>query len=150
VKAAPGVCSDLAPLVAAADRRRDRMAGLAINPVQGFWAYHLLYWVKFTFKTCFRRLLFVIRSPSYLGWSKTFLFGVGLTDLSDFGRYLGQNKAIVSVFNIPVSSFNVGVVLNFLARVVVLVTNFILFKKYKLAVDFSSDPVPLGQNLTTS
>ena len=40
--------------------------------------------------------------------------------------YLGQNKAIVSVFNGPVSSFNVKLALIFLARVVVLVTNFIL------------------------
>ena len=69
----------------------------------------------------------MIRCPSYLVWSKTFLLGVGLTDLSEFGRYLGQNKALVSVFNGPVSSFNVGVVLIFLARIVVLVTNFTLF-----------------------
>ena len=69
----------------------------------------------------------MIRCPSYLVWSKTFLLGVGLTDLSEFGRYLGQNKAIVSVFNGPVIYFNVVVVLIFLARVVVLVANFILF-----------------------
>ena len=69
----------------------------------------------------------MIRCPSYLVWSKTFLLGVGLTDLSEFGRYLGQNKAIVSVFNGPVIYFNVLVVLIFFARVVVLVANFISF-----------------------
>jgi hypothetical protein len=95
------------------------MAGLAINPVQGFRTWHLLYWVKFTFETCFRGLLFVIRPPSYLVWSKTFLLVVGLTDLSEFGRYLGQIKAIVRVFNGPVSSFNVGIVLILLATAVV-------------------------------
>ena len=69
----------------------------------------------------------MVRCPSYLVWSKTFLLGVGLTDLSEFGRYLGQNKAIVSVFNGPVIYFHVVLVLIFLARVVVLVANFILF-----------------------
>ena len=103
------------------------IAGPAINPVQVFWTWHLFYWVKFTFETCFRGLLFVIRCPSYLVWSKTFLLGIGLTDLSEFGRYLGQNKAIVSVFNGPVIYFNVGVVIIVLARIVVLVTNLILF-----------------------
>ena len=67
----------------------------------------------------------MVRSSSYLVWSKTFLLGVGLTDLSEFGRYLGQNKAIVSVFNGPVIYFNAVVVLIFLARAVVLVANFI-------------------------
>ena len=70
----------------------------------------------------------MIRSPSYLVWSRTFLLGVGLTGLSEFGRYLSQTKAIVSVFNGPVTYFNVGVVLIFLARIVVLFTNFILRK----------------------
>ena len=69
----------------------------------------------------------MIRCPSYLVWSNTFLLGVGLTDLSEFGRYFGQNKAIVSVFHGPVIYFNVMVVLIFLARVVVFVANFILF-----------------------
>ena len=69
----------------------------------------------------------MVRCPSYLVLSKTFLLGVGLTDLSEFGRYLGQNKAVVSVFNGPVIYFNVVVVLILLARIVVLATNFILF-----------------------
>jgi hypothetical protein len=56
-----------------------------------------------------------------LAWSITFLLGVGLTDLGDFGRYWGQNKAIVGVFNGSVVYCNVGIVLIFLARVVVLV-----------------------------
>ena len=56
----------------------------------------------------------MVRCPSYLVWSKTFLLGVGLTDLSGFGRYLGQNKAIVSVFNGSVVYFNVGIGLIFL------------------------------------
>ena len=70
----------------------------------------------------------MVRCPSYLVWSKTFLLGVGLTDLSEFGRYLGQNKAIVSDFHGPVIYFNVIVVLIFLARVVVLVANFFYFE----------------------
>jgi hypothetical protein len=94
----------------------------------------------------------VVRCPSYLVWSNTFLLGVGLTDLSEFGRYLGQTRRIVSDFHGPVIYVNVIVVLIFLARAVVLVANFILFwKKNKcLAVNFPSDPVPRGQNLTTS
>ena len=71
----------------------------------------------------------MVRCPSYLVWSKTFLLGVGLTDLSEFGRYLGQNKAIVSDFHGPVIYFHVIVVLIFLARVVVLVANFFYFEK---------------------
>ena len=66
-------------------------------------------------------------SPNYLVWSKTFLLGVGLTDLREFGRYLGQNKAIVSDFHGPVIYYNVIVVLIVLAMVVVLVAKFILF-----------------------
>jgi hypothetical protein len=31
--------------------------------------------------------LCVIRSPSYFLWPRTFLLGVGLTDLGHFGRY---------------------------------------------------------------
>ena len=69
----------------------------------------------------------MIRCPSYLVWSKTFHLGVGLTDFSEFGRYLGQNKAIVSDFHGPVVYFNVIVVLILLARAVVLVAKFILF-----------------------
>jgi hypothetical protein len=60
-----------------------------------------------------------------LVWSRIFLLGVGLTDLSEFDRYFGKNKAIVSVFNGPVIYFHVVVVLIFLARIVVLVANFI-------------------------
>jgi hypothetical protein len=66
----------------------------------------------------------VIRCPSYSLWSRTFLLGVGLTDLGHFGRYFGQNKEIVSVFYGSVIYFNVGTVLIFLARVVVLVKKF--------------------------
>jgi hypothetical protein len=58
-----------------------------------------------------------------LFWSRTFLFGVGLTDLGHFGRYFGQNKKIVSVFNGSVVYFDVGIGLTFLG-VVVLVKNF--------------------------
>jgi hypothetical protein len=69
-----------------------------------------------TSDTTFLSELCVIRSPSYLLWSRTFLLGVGLTDLSHFGRYFGQNKAIVSVFNGSVVYFNVGIGLTFLGR----------------------------------
>ena len=58
----------------------------------------------------------MIRSTSYLVWSRTFLLGVGLTDLGHFGRYFGQNKEIVSVFNGSVVYFNVGIGLTFLGR----------------------------------
>jgi hypothetical protein len=58
-----------------------------------------------------------------LVWSRTFLRGVGLTDLDVLGRHLGGNKAIVGLFNGPVVYVNVGVVLIFLARVVALVKN---------------------------
>jgi hypothetical protein len=51
-----------------------------------------------------------------LVWSRTFLIGVGLTDLGDFGRYFGQNKEIVSVFNGSVVYFNVGIGLTFFGR----------------------------------
>jgi hypothetical protein len=51
----------------------------------------------------------VIRSPSYLVWSRTFLLEFGLTDLSHFGRHLRQNKAIANVFNGSVVYFNVGI-----------------------------------------
>ena len=58
----------------------------------------------------------MIRSTSYLVWSRTFLLGVGLTDLGHFGRYFGQNKEIVSVFNGSVVYFNVGIGLTFVGR----------------------------------
>jgi hypothetical protein len=51
-----------------------------------------------------------------LVWSRTFLLGVGLTDLGHFGRNFGQNKTIVGVFNGSVVYFNVGIVLTFLGR----------------------------------
>jgi hypothetical protein len=53
-------------------------------------------------ETTFPSALCVIRSPGYLIWSRTFLLGVGLTDLGDLGRHLGGNKAIVGVFNGPI------------------------------------------------
>jgi hypothetical protein len=40
------------------------------------------------------------------------------------GRHLGGNKAIVDVFSEPAVYVNVGIVLVFLARAVVLVKNF--------------------------
>ena len=58
----------------------------------------------------------MIRCPSYLVWSITLLLGVGLTDLGHFGRYFGQNKEIVSVFNGSVIYFNVGIGLTSLGR----------------------------------
>jgi hypothetical protein len=48
-------------------------------------------------------------------WSRTFL-RVGLADLGGFGRYFGQNKEIVSVFNGSVVYFNVGIGLTFFGR----------------------------------
>jgi hypothetical protein len=51
-----------------------------------------------------------------LVWSRTFLLGVGLAGLGDFGRYFGQNKEIVSVFNGSVVYFDVGIGLTFLGR----------------------------------
>jgi hypothetical protein len=50
--------------------------------------------------------------------------GVGLADLGGFGRYFGQNKEIVSVFNGSVVYFNVGFGLTFQVGAVVLVKNF--------------------------
>jgi hypothetical protein len=58
-----------------------------------------------------------------LVWSRTFLLGVG-ADLGDFGRYFGQNKEIVSIFNGSVVYFDVGIGLTFLVGVIVLVKNF--------------------------
>jgi hypothetical protein len=59
-----------------------------------------------------------------LVWSRTFLLGVGLTDLGHFGRHFGQNKEIVSVFNGSVVYFNVGIGLTFLGRCCSLLKNF--------------------------
>jgi hypothetical protein len=57
-----------------------------------------------------------MRCPSYLVWSRTSLLGVVLADLGDFGRYFGQNKEIVSVFNGSVVCFDVGIGLSFFSR----------------------------------
>jgi hypothetical protein len=72
-----------------------------------------------------------------LDWSIAFLLGVGLTDLGDLGRHLSGNKAI-GVFNGPVVFVNVGTILIFLARVVVLVKNFTstCVEKVILAVEY--------------
>jgi hypothetical protein len=67
----------------------------------------------------------MIRSLSYLVWSRTFLLGVvGLTGLSGFGRYFGQNKEIVSAFCGSVVCSNVGMGLTFSVGAVVLAKNF--------------------------
>jgi hypothetical protein len=83
------------------------MAGPGKNPVQVFAT---------SFNTAFISALCVIRPPSYNLWSRTFLLVVGLEDLGGFGRYFGQNKEIVSVFNGSVVCFNVGIGLIFLGR----------------------------------
>jgi hypothetical protein len=92
------------------------MAGLAINPVQVFRTWLLQYCITTGSETTFLSAFCVIRSPSYLVWSRTFPLGVGLTDLGHFGRYFGQNKEIVSVFNGSVVYFDVGIGLTFLGR----------------------------------
>jgi hypothetical protein len=51
-----------------------------------------------TSETAFLSALCVMRPHSYLVWSITPLLGVGLTDLSHFGRHFGQNKAVVVSF----------------------------------------------------
>jgi hypothetical protein len=56
-------------------------------------------------ETTFLSALCVIRPSSYFVWSRTFLLGVGLTDLGHFG----QNKEIVSVFNGSAVYFDVGI-----------------------------------------
>jgi hypothetical protein len=61
-------------------------------------------------ETTFLSALCAMRSPSYFFWSRTFLLGVGLTDLGHFG----QNKEIVSVFNGSVVHFNAGIGLTLL------------------------------------
>jgi hypothetical protein len=65
------------------------------------------YFITIGSETTFPRAFCVIRSLSYLVWSRTFLLGVGLTDLGDLGRHLGGNNAIVSVFNGPIVYVNV-------------------------------------------
>jgi hypothetical protein len=75
------------------------MAGLGNNPVQVFPTWLLQYCIAIGSAAIFLSALCVIRCPSYLVWSRTFLLGVGLTDVGHFGRYFGQNKEIVSVFN---------------------------------------------------
>jgi hypothetical protein len=73
--------------------------------------------------TTFLCALCLIFSPGYLVWSITFLLGVGLTNLGDFGIGV-KKKAIVGVFNGSVVYCNVGVVLIFLAKAVVIVKEF--------------------------
>ncbi len=80
------------------------------------WTGLLQYCIAIGSETTFLSALCVIRPTSYLVWSRTFLLGVGLTDLGPFGRYFGQNKEIVSVFNGSVVYFNVGIGLTFLGR----------------------------------
>jgi hypothetical protein len=92
------------------------MAGLAINPVQFFRTWLLEYCITIGSETTFLSALCVIQSPSYSLWSITFLLDFGLTDLGHFGRYFGQNKEIVSVFNGSVVCFDVGIGLTFLGR----------------------------------
>jgi hypothetical protein len=84
--------------------------------------------------------------PSYLGWSRTFLLGVGLTNLSHFGRYFGQNKEIASVFNgsVCIVYFNVGIGLTFFGRSCSTRQELyfqLFFEKYFGRLD----PVPRGQ-----
>jgi hypothetical protein len=92
------------------------MAGLGKNPVQVFATWLLQYCITIGSETTFLSELRLIRSPSYFVWPITFLLGVGLTDLGHFGRYFGENKEIVSVFNGSVVYFNVGIGLTFLGR----------------------------------
>jgi hypothetical protein len=85
------------------------------KPGSGFFELRQ-YCITIGSETTFLSELCVIQSPSYLVWSRTFLLGVGLTDLGHFGRYFGQNKEIVSVFNGSVVYFKVGIGLTFLGR----------------------------------
>ena len=89
------------------------MAGLAINPVQVLSTWLLQYCITIGSETTFPSALCLICPPGYLAWSRTFLLGVGLTDLGHFGRYFGQNKEIVSVLNGSVVYFDVGIGLTF-------------------------------------
>jgi hypothetical protein len=59
----------------------------------------LQYCITIGSETTFLSALCVIRCPGYFFWSRTFLLGVGLTDLDDFGRYFGQNGSAVH-FNV--------------------------------------------------
>jgi hypothetical protein len=97
----------------------------------------LQYCITIGSETTFLSALCVIRSPSYFVWSRTFLLGVVLTDLGDFGWYFGQNKEIVSVFNGSVVHFNVGIGLTFLGRCCSTCQNFTssYFLKMILAVE---------------
>jgi hypothetical protein len=92
------------------------MAGYRITPVLVFWTLLRRYFIPIGSGTTFSSALCLICPPGYLVWSRTFLLGVGLTDLGHFGRYFGQNKALVSVFNGSVVFFNVGIGLTFLGR----------------------------------
>jgi hypothetical protein len=98
------------------------------------WCWHLELWldwatIQFRFfgPSSFNTALQLVLRPhflvhfvlydllaSYLVWSRTFLLGVGLTDLGHFGRCFSQNKEIVSVFNGSAVCFNVGIGLTFL------------------------------------
>jgi hypothetical protein len=91
------------------------MAGPGNNPAQGFPTWLLQYCITIGSEATFLSALCVIRCPSNLVWSRTFLLGVSSADLGHFGRYFGQNKEIVSVFYGSVVYFNVGLGL-FLGR----------------------------------
>jgi hypothetical protein len=79
-------------------------------------SFNTQYCITIGSETTFLSALCVIRSPCYFLWPRTFLLGAGLTDLGHFGRYFGQNKEIVSVFNGSVVCFDVGIGLTFLGR----------------------------------
>jgi hypothetical protein len=68
------------------------MAGLGNNPVQGFRTELLQYCITIGSETTFLSALCVIRSPSYLLWSGTFLLGDWLADLGDFGEVFGSKQ----------------------------------------------------------
>jgi hypothetical protein len=93
----------------------------------------------------------VIRSPSYLVWSRTFLLGVGVEGLSHFGRLWvkTREKYLVSAFNGSVVYFNVGIGLTFLGgSCSIRVKNFVTssyFEEKKLAVECRWGPEPRGQ-----
>jgi hypothetical protein len=102
-------CSYRAPFGYGVRRAAPPIAGPAINLVQVYRPGSGLLdltpsMLHYDSETAFSSALCVIRSPSYLVWSRTFLLGFGLTDLGDLGRHLGGNKAIdlVGVFNGPV------------------------------------------------
>jgi hypothetical protein len=60
----------------------------------------LQYCITIGSETTFLSALCVIRSTSYLVWSRTFLLGVGLADLGDFGRYLVKTRDLVRFKNL--------------------------------------------------